>query len=495
MVNRPSVVSLAMLFAAIAGLLLGLVLFDRNPTRIFERPNFLLVITDDQSWIHTSYVGYPAIHTPNFDRIANEGIYFNNAYASAPTCTASRSAVLTGQHFWRLGSAGQLWGEFPSTMLSYQKILEQHGYKTGYTGKGWGPGRSVRNPAGTDYNSIKKEVDPNFSTIDHVENLKLFLQEKKPGQPFSFWVSPTEPHRPFLPNVGVNSGEIDMAKLEVPPFLPDVPAVRNDIADYLYEIQWFDKELGNILQVLEEQGELDNTVIVYTSDNGMAFPRAKSNNYEYGTRVPFAVRWGEAITGHQDVTDFISLTDIAPTFLDLAGITPPSEMTGQSFREQLLAEKSGRIDKQRNAAYSGFERHIYAARLENRGYPSRAIHTDKYLYIQNLAPDRWPAGRPPELEDIDDGSPSKDFLILQREQFESFWQLAAGKRPETELYAIERDPGQLKNLAGDPEYDAIKNTLGQRLAGEMKKTGDPWASGKGLVFDSYIYHSKKGGQE
>ena len=475
----------------IGGLLLGLVLFNKTPPpKSIERPNFLLVITDDQSWIHTSFAGYPAVKTPNFDRIASEGIYFRNAYTSAPTCTASRSAILTGQHFWRLGSAGQLWGEFPASLTTYQNILEKNGYKVGYTGKGWGPGKAVMgNPAGHDYNQIQKDVDPNFSTIDHVENLKQFLLEKKPDQPFSFWVSPTEPHRPFLRDVGANSGEINMAKISVPPFLPDVPVVRNDIADYLYEIQWFDKELGKVLQVLEERGELDNTVIVYTSDNGMAFPRAKSNNYEYGTHVPFAVRWGNGIADHQDVTDFLSLTDIAPTFLDLAGITAPAAMTGKSFRQQLLAKKSGRIDKQRNAAFSGFERHIKDARLEDRGYPSRAIHTDKYLYIQNFAPDRWPAGMPPKLLDIDDGSPTKNFL-RKLDKNELFWKLAADKRPAAELYAIDRDPGQLNNLADNPEYKSLQDSLEQQLLKQMQQTGDPWTTGNGEIFNSYIYYGK-----
>ena len=477
----------------LGSLLLGYFIFDKtSPVKQLARPNFLLVITDDQSWAYTGYAGYPAVKTPNFDRIDNEGIYFDNAYTSAPTCTASRSAILTGQHFWRLGSAGQLWGEFPATLTTYQKILEKHGYKVGYTGKGWGPGRATTgNPAGHDYNSVRKDVNPAFSTIDHVENLKQFLKEKKPGQPFSFWVSPTEPHRPFLPGVGASSGEIDMAKIEVPPFLPDTPVVRSDIADYLYEIQWFDKELGAVLQVLAEQGELANTVIVYTSDNGMPFPRAKSNNYEYGTHVPFAVRWGDGISAHQDVTDFISLTDLAPTFLDLAGITPPPEMTGKSFRQQLFAQKSGRIDKQRNAAYSGFERHIGDARLENRGYPSRAIHTDNYLFIQNMAPERWPAGRPPMLADIDDGSPSKNLLIQQRDNYEPLWELAAGKRPAEELYSIDRDPAQLSNIASDPEFQSIKINLAETLSDQMKKTADPWMTGNGLQFDSYINYSGK----
>jgi N-sulfoglucosamine sulfohydrolase len=478
-------------FTAVTGFLLGLVIFDKKPPpHSIERPNFLLVITDDQSWIHTSYAGYPAVKTPNFDRIANEGIYFNNAYASAPTCTASRSAILTGQHFWRLGSAGQLWGEFPPTLTTYQNILEKNGYKVGYTGKGWGPGKSLLgNPAGHDFNAIKrKNVDPAYSQNDHVENLKLFLKEKKADQPFSFWISPTEPHRSYVPNVGVNSGEINMKKLIVPPFLPDEPKTRNDVADYLYEIQYFDRELGRIFAVLEQAGELNNTVIVYTSDNGMPFPRAKSTNYEYGTHVPFAVRWGDGITEHQDVTDFLSLTDLAPTFLDLAGITPPQDMTGKSFRQQLFAKKSGRIDKERNAAYSGFERHIGSARLENRGYPSRAIHTDKYLFIQNLAPDRWPAGRPPGFADIDNGSPSKNLLIQQKDQYPLLWELATGKRPAEELYAIERDPAQMNNIAADPEYHSLVNPLKQRLLDEMQKTGDPWTSDNGLIFDSYIYN-------
>ncbi|MEZ5436567.1 MAG: sulfatase [Pseudomonadales bacterium] len=481
-----------LLFAtAVIGLLSGYFLFSKTPPpKPLERPNFLLVITDDQSWKHTSFAGYPAVKTPNFDRLASEGVYFRNAYTSAPTCTASRSAILTGQHFWRLGSAGQLWGEFPNSLTTYQQILEKNGYKIGYTGKGWGPGKALLgNPAGPAYNQIKSNAPPEYTQFDVVENFKQFLDEKKPNQPFSFWVSPTEPHRAFQTDIGVNSGTIDINKVVVPAFLPDVPTVRKDIADYLYEIQYFDKKLGDILQLLEARGELDNTVIVYTSDNGMAFPRAKSNNYEYGTHLPFAVRWGNAITEHRDITDFISLTDIAPTFLELAGISPPAAMTGRSLRQQLFAEQSGRIDKNRDRAFSGFERHIGGARLEGRGYPSRAIHTDKFLYIANLASDRWPVGRPPNLADIDDGSPSKA-VIADRTQHDKFWRLAADKRPEEELYAIDRDPYQLKNLAHNPEFNEVKSLLKQRLLQEMQQTGDPWASGKGADFDGYIYHGK-----
>ncbi|MFO1347856.1 MAG: sulfatase [Pseudomonadales bacterium] len=490
--SKPTRFKYLLAITAAAGLLLGNALFSKTPPpKPIERPNFLLVITDDQSWKHTSFAGYPAVKTPNFDRLASEGVYFRNAYASAPTCTASRSAVLTGQHFWRLGSAGQLWGEFPSSLTTYQQILEKNGYKIGYTGKGWGPGRAIfGNPAGPAYNQIKSNARPEYTQFDMLGNFQQFLDEKKPNQPFSFWISPTEPHRAYQTGIGESSGEIHLDKIVVPSFLPDVPAVRKDIADYLYEIQYFDKQLGDILQLLEARGELDNTVIVYTSDNGMPFPRAKSTNYEYGTHEPFAVRWGNAISEHQDVTDFISLTDIAPTFLDLAGITPPAAMTGHSFRQQLFARKSGRVDSNRDSAFSGFERHIGSARLENRGYPSRAIHTDKFLYIVNLTPDRWPAGRPPNLADIDDDSPTK-MTIADRGRFEKFWKLAADKRPAEELYAIDRDPYQIHNLANNPEFSTTKEILKQRLQQEMQQTGDPWTTGNGASFDSYTYYGKE----
>jgi len=487
------------------------------------RPNFLFVVTDDQSWIHTSYAGYPALQTPNFDRIAHEGIYFENAFVSAPTCTASRSAILTGRHFWELGSAGQLWGEFPDTLDTYQQILQANGYKVGYSGKGWGPGYAPQgNPAGAghDYNSARRMVDPTLTVIDQVENLRIFLNEKPADQPFSYWVSPTEPHRPFKPGIGKESGTVSLYLVEVPPFLPNSEVIRGDIADYLFEIQWFDEELGRVLNLLEQQGQLDNTVIVYTSDNGMPFPRAKSNNYDYGVRVPLAVRWGDQIKSHLDVTDLISLVDIAPTFLELARVPIPENMSGKSFVRQLLSNTPGRVDPQRNAVFTGFERHIATARPERQGYPSRAIRTDDYLYIRNFAPDRWPAGRPPTFDDIDSGSPTKTFLVTQRQQYEkqtladkdkeggmaltrvphrNFYAIArnpaqsltmsASKRPAEELYVVRRDPGQVNNVAEDPAFAQVKAALAAQLAAEMKRTHDPWSTGDGSSFDSYKYYA------
>lgn len=444
------------------------------------KPNFLLIVTDDQSWVHTSFDNYPAIETPNFDRLAREGVHFDNAYASAPSCTASRSAILSGQHFWRTGSAAQLWGSYPATLLDYQQILRQNGYKVGYTGKGWGPGAGANgNPAGPAYNRIKSNADPALSAVDHAENFRAFLEQRKRGQPFSFWVTPTEPHRPYKPGSGAAHG-IEPARVQVPSFLPDTPEVRGDIADYLFEIEYFDAELGRILDVLQQAGELDNTVIVYTSDNGMPFPRAKSTNYEYGTHVPLAVRWGAAHGGRR-VADFIGLIDLAPTFLTLAGIPVPASMSGRSFDAQLRSERSGLIDKMRDAAFSGTERHIFDARPEHGGYPARAIHTADALYIRNFQPQRWPAGDPPGFEDIDNESPSKLATLAMPQ----FLDLAAAKRPAAELYLLREDSGQLHNRANDPAYTALQQALEQRLLDELRRSEDPVVNAADDPFDRF----------
>lgn len=483
--TRSSLCILALLLAMAEGCLAAAGAVEPAP----RRPNFLLYITDDQSWAHTSFAGYKGLKTPNFDTLASQGAYFEHGYASAPTCTASRSAVLAGQHFWRLGPAALLWGEYQPSLVNYQKLLESAGYLTGYTGKGWGPGKPGDNPAGLGYNQAHfASVPPGISDIDYAENFRLFLAQRKPGQPFSFWLSPTEPHRPYGNGWGMRHG-INAATLALPPFLPDNPDVRMDVADYLFEIQWADQQLGKVIEYLRQAGELENTVIVLTSDNGMPFARAKSNNYEYGTHVPFAIYWAQGKAHHVRLTDFVSLADLAPTFLDMAGIRPPAVMTGKSLRNLLAnGRQSGQFDPQNQYAFSGFERHIGKARPGKQCYPSRAIHSEHWLYISNLAPDRWPAGNPTGFEDIDNGSPSK-LVILNDPEYAQYLSWATAKRPAEELYDLKNDPGQLHNLAGQPEYAATQKELAQRLQAEMKTTADPHTLGKGAVFDTYTDYS------
>ena len=465
-----------------------------------SRPNILFAIADDWSWPHAGVNGTSELNTPAFDRVAKEGVLFTQSHVSAPSCTPSRGAVLTGQYHWRLEEGGNLWSKLPVKFQVYPDLLEEQGYKVGYTGKGWGPGDVKeagrdRNPAGPAYSSIKHDPPFNMNKTDYAANFAAFLEEKEPDVPFCFWYGAIEPHRSYQYGMGVEAGK-NPDNVEVPAMLPDSEVVRNDILDYFVEIEHYDTHLGKMLDLLEERGELDNTLIVVTSDNGMPFPRAKSNLYDKGTHMPLAVRWGARVKGGRIVDDFVSHTDFAPTFLEAAGIDPLPEMTGKSLMPLLLSNKNGRIQEHRDRLFVGKERHAWV-RQGGLGYPCRAIRTHDFLYIRNFKPDRWPAGDPTKGENNDppgmygdiDGGPTKSYMLANSENPEvmRLLDLAVAKRPEEELYDLNKDPDELHNVAEDPAYAEIKNELADALMQKLKETNDPRAFGKGDVFDHYEY--------
>jgi len=464
------------------------------------RPNILFAIADDWSWPHASIVGASEVHTPAFDRVATEGILFTHCYDSAPSCTPSRGAILTGQYHWRLEEGGNLWSILPAKFKVYPDILEEHGYRIGYTGKGWSPGdiedagRS-RNPAGPEYNRLQHKPPFSMHPIDYAANFRAFLDERPADQPFCFWYGGIEPHRPYEQGMGVASGK-NPAAVQVPAIFPDAEAVRSDILDYYVEIENFDAHLGKMVALLQERGELENTLIVVTSDNGMPFPRAKSNLYRWGTNMPLAVRWGDRIRAGQVVDTLVSQTDFAPTFLEAAGISPLPDMTGKS----LLPLLTGREFVPRDHVLVGKERHAWV-RPGGVGYPCRAIRTSDYLYIRNFKPDRWPAGDPVAyaendppgaFADIDDG-PTKFFMMNRSTdpQVQRLWESATAKRPEEELYDLKTDPDELNNVAGDSHYSGIKQQLSERLMQELAATNDPRAFGSGDAWDHYEYYAPR----
>jgi uncharacterized sulfatase len=310
-----------------------------------EAPNVLLAIADDWSWPHASIAGTEGIHTPAFDRIARDGILFTHAYCSAPSCTPSRGALLTGQYHWRLGQNANLWSTLDAGFEVYPDLLEEAGYKVGYTGKGWGPGMYQkggrnRNPAGPQFNEKTIDAPPGISRVDYSGNFKAFLGKKTAGQPFCFWFGAFEPHRVYAPGSGLEQGK-DPAQITVPLCLPDDETVRKDIIDYYSEIEWFDSQLGQMIQHLEEFDLLEQTIIIVTSDNGMPFPRCKSNLYDLGTRVPLAIFMASNRKEGRIVEDLVSLTDLAPTILEAAGLPVPEEMTGQSLLPYFNTRREG----------------------------------------------------------------------------------------------------------------------------------------------------------
>ena len=460
-------------------------------------PNILFAIADDWSWPFASIAGDKTAKTPNFDRVAKEGVLFRNAYTAAPTCTASRGSILTGQWFARLEEGGNLWSTLPAKFDVYPDLLERAGYRVGFTGKGWGPGDFVpggrtRNPAGPEFN--KRHAPPptkGIHNIDYSHNFSDFMDTRTAGQPFCFWYGGHEPHRPYEAGTGLRAGK-KLADVRLPGGLPDSPEVRGDLLDYALEIEWFDTHLGRILKLIEDAGELDNTIVVVTGDNGLPFPRCKANLYDNGTHVPLAVRWGAKVQGGRTIDDFISLPDVAPTFLQATGVDVPAAMTARSFLDILTSGKSGAIDPRRERVFTGRERHTVAQPDSKAGYPMRAIRTRDYLYVRNYRPERFPTGVDTHAanayRDIDPG-PTKNYMMEHRADaaVANLFELGFGKRPAEELYDLRNDSAELRNLATDKSRADVKTRLAAELEAQLKAWRDPRALGGGDEFDRYPY--------
>ena len=444
-----------------------------------DRPNILFCIADDLSWAHTSAMGDPVVRTPAFDRVAEEGVLFTHCFCSAPSCTPSRGAILTGRNFWELDEGALLWSTLSTRFAVYPDLLARAGHFIGVTRKGWGPGDAKiggwgRNPAGPGFKGFAE-----------------FLQARPERQPFCFWFGSQDPHRPYEAGSGLASGK-RIEDVRLPPFLPDAPEVRSDILDYYVEVERYDRGIGEMLALLEARRELDNTLVLITSDNGMPFPRAKTNLYDFGTRMPLAVRWPERVPAGRRVTDFISHIDLAPTFLEACGIAPPEVMSGRSFLSVLTSTRDGRVDPDRDAAFTGRERHVRHS--DGGGYPCRAIRTDQYLHIWNLKPERWPAGEPDGYGDVD-GGPTKAYMLGRPndESVAHYFELGFGRRPEEELYDLRSDPNQLTNVADRPQYAAARQSLRARLEDRMRSTGDRRLTGGAEMWESLPYYGRQGG--
>ncbi len=497
------IVGYAMLIAIVSSTTLIIaqnVLSSEKP----KPPNILFCISDDQSWLHTSINGCKAVQTPGLDRVATDGILFNQAFCAAPACGPSRASILTGQHIWQIKEAAVHGSDFPAEFMVYPDILENAGYYVGYTGKGGENGSKERsgrsrNPAGPAFNQIKNKSPLNINRTDYFANFEAFLKEKKPDQSFCFWYGGHEPHRGYKKGIGLESGK-KPDDVVVPGFLPDTPETRSDMLDYFTEIEWFDSHLCRMLDLLEVQGELENTIVVVTSDNGMPFPKAKSNLYEYGTRMPLAIMWPSRIKKGRTVDDLVSLTDLASTYLEAAGIPIPKEMTGKSLMPILLSKESGIIDLNRTAVFTARERHAWTQK-NGEIYAMRAIRTHEYLLIKNYKPDLYPAGSPDfrynwDLKPFGDsgGGPTREVIMQNKdtEQGKHYFDIAYEKRPPVELYHLENDPWQTNNLTGNADYADIQKEILQTLEDYLIKTGDPREMGNPEVFENAWFYGPHG---
>jgi N-sulfoglucosamine sulfohydrolase len=500
-----------------------------------KKPNILIAISDDQSFPHTSFAGCGFINTPAFDKVARNGIFFTNCIAASPGCAPSRSALVTGRHHWQNEQSGQHAAGWMIEFIPMVDMFEKAGYLTGYTTKGVSPfgyGESMDNAvlregnaSGKNYEKYEYEegtlgderTGTKINDNNYYANFQYFMSEREEKQPFFFWYGSTEPHRPFEKDSWKKQGK-KLEDVEVPGFLPDNDIVRGDLLDYAVEIEWFDSHLGKMLNYLDSIGELDNTIVIVTGDNGMAFPRAKANTYEYGIHVPLAISFPAAIPAGRIVDDPVGFVDIAPSLFEMTGVSAEGmlPMSGKSFAQILTSEQSGVVDPSREYAFSGRERHS-SSRWKNLGYPQRAIRSKDFLLIWNLKPERWPAGAPQSFSDSAksvlnplygiqangkhiseqaftdiDACPTKTFLLenYNDKEIALFFELAVGLRPEFELFDIKKDPDCLQNLTGMSQYASIENKLKSALLDELKRSNDPRITGPDKdIFDTYPRYS------
>jgi N-sulfoglucosamine sulfohydrolase len=399
------------------------------------RPNILFCIADDQSFPHAGAYGCDWVKTPGFDRVAKEGILFTNAYTPNAKCAPSRASLLTGRNSWQLEEAGNHIAFWPvNKYQTYCETLSRNGYFVGFTGKPWAPG---------DMGKIDGK--------DRELNGKAFQARQ------------TNP-----PTTGISKD------------------------DYAYEIEYFDSHLEKMLKILDARGELKNTIVVVTADNGMPFPRSKGLEYEYSNHMPLAIMWPEGIKkpGRKE-SSYVSFIDIAPTFLEIAGVkwqtSGMAESPGRSLKDIFDAAPK----KDRSYILLGQERHDYG-RQKNQGYPIRSILQNGFLYINNFKPELWPAGNPETGYLNTDGSPTKtNILNLRRSSIDwSFWLLCFAPHPQEELYQISVDRDCMVNLANAEPYRDVKEKLKKKLFDNLNNQQDPRVLGNGDVFDHYRFNEE-----
>jgi N-sulfoglucosamine sulfohydrolase len=500
-------------------------------------PNILFLFADDWGRQASAYAALDAadglsriVQTPNFDRLAAEGTLFRSAFVNAPSCTPCRSSLLSGQHFWKTGRGAILQGaRWDESIPSWPLLLADAGYHIGKSLKVWTPGTPTDAPiggqrfayerAGTRFNRFSQQIAEQLALGKELEvareellaevqqNFEQFLDARPDDRPFCYWFGPTNTHRTWVAGSGEQHWGIapDRLRGSLPPFLPDVDVIREDMADYLGEIQAFDAGIGRLLAVLERRGELEQTLVVVSGDHGPpGFLRGKCNLYDFGTAVPLVIR-GPGVARGEVADPLVSLIDLAPTLLEAAGVPVPDVMDGKSLWPLLSGRtREQRAAWEREAVLFGRERHVEMAREGYLPYPQRGIRTAEFLYIVNFEPQRYPMGDPYHLDrDVEsvsaetiarhtfatladeDASPTKAWMVVHQDdpQWRRLYGLAFEPRPREELYDLAADPHQINNLADDPDYQQVRRDLERQLLGRLEASGDPRLIDGGAYFE------------
>lgn len=452
-----------------------------------QPPNVLFIIADDASMHFGKANGCDWVHTPNIDRLASQGLVFDNVYTPTSKCAPSRAAILMGRYPWQLEEAANHQPYFPAKYMAFTEALTRRNIRCGGGGKRWGPGSALL-ADGSPRDFAMKSIGPNLPANPGA-GLTAFLKERPADRPFFYWFGSSNPHRPYIPNAGLAAGKKLSDIDRVPAYWPDNDTIRGDMLDYATEVEAFDAQVGSLLAALDASGQTNNTLVIVTSDHGMPFPRVKGHTFDDAHHIPFVACWPDGtLNPGRRVSEFINFIDLAPTFLELFGVDGPAEgmapITGHSFTD-LLRDKPSIL---RSFVIMGRERNDVLARPGSEhglGYPVRAIREGSFLFVRNFESDRWPCGNPDlGLKDTD-ASPTKSFLEEAGDSSPS-WQHAFGKRPAEQLFDLTTDPDCVVNLASEAIYSEKVAAMNQTLTEELKRQDDPRIRGDGKVFDDYL---------
>ena len=440
--------------------------------------NIVLFVTDDQGQDAGCY-GNSVIKTPNLDALAADATRFTHAYCTTASCSASRSVILTGLFSHATGQYGL--EHSTHHFRSFERLkslpvrLSDAGYRTARIGKFHVAPESV-------YRFDEKLPGNARNAVAMAERCREFVGAAS-DRPFFLYFCTSDPHRsgqvadeiperpdrfgnrpPGRSHRGVQRVQYDPAEVIVPPFLPDTPACRAELAQYYQSVSRIDAGLGRLIEILKQAGKYEETLILYISDNGIPFPGAKTTAYEPGLRLPCIVRHPAAAKRGLVSRAIVSWVDIAPTILDFAGVARPSnpELHGRSFLPILEEEQPSGWDEM-YASHTFHEVTMY--------YPMRVVRSGRYKLIWNLAhplpfpfaSDLWNSATWQDAYQQGD-----DFLYGKR-TIKSFLH-----RPQFELYDLERDPDEARNLAKDSEHHETLARLQRKLKEFQRKTGDPW---------------------
>ena len=435
-----------------------------------NRPNIVLIIADDLGWNDIGAYGLEGVETPNIDNLATQGVKFELAFLAASSCSPSRASIITGRYPHNTG-AEQLHWPLPADSSTFVQYLGDAGYYTAAAGK-WHLGDDIRHHFDDifDKSAANRSIsnDSETATVEVANDVPIndgsgaqawvsTLRDRPRDKPFFVWFAADDPHRPYVG--GTLSSPTRSEQITVPPSLPDTVVVRQDLALYFDEVRRLDAYVGAVLAELKAQDVFDNTVVLFISDNGRPFPRAKGTLYDDGVRTPLIVSWPSVVSGNTRSESLVSTVDIAPTLLELAGVSPIPQLDGHSF-SQIIADPSLQI---RDYAFSERAWHDYEDHIRSVRSSCCRLVVNSYRDLPLTPPaDAMTSPTFAEIRRLRDAGALTD---VQSRIFDS-------PRQSEEFYDLRQDPDEFTNLIDDARYKDLINQHRRALQDWSLATND-----------------------